>query len=501
MIRARVHIVSALIGGALLMSATEVPAATGKDKNMDQEPLTLSGSYLAGRVAQKRGDAKAVVKYLGSALKHDPTAPDIMRQAFLYNVMDGRVVDAVALARKLIAGDAKSSLTALAIAVDDAKAGKWDAVETRLAALENSGLNAYSQPLLRAWAAFGKGDKNKALELLKPLASVGGAKGMHDTHAGLIHWLSGDTAKAEQFLINVTGDKTAVSFRSARLLGNLYEHLGNADKAKAAYDMFLAVQPKSRLLDTDFDRMKASGKPPTLIKDAKDGVAEALYGIASSLNQEGGFETSLVLGQLGLHIRPNFPILRMTVGSVLEGLERPADAIKAFKTVPAKTPFHRFAQLRIAANLDRLERTDEAIKLLRETAKTNSADAGPWVSLGDLYRRKQKWSDAVAAYDNAVKRLGMLDKSQWQILYTRGIVLERDKKWPRAEQDFLKALEFQPDQPLVLNYLGYSWIEQRVHLERALEMIKTAVQKRPRDGYITDSLGWAYYQLGDLKKA
>ncbi|MDD9876982.1 MAG: tetratricopeptide repeat protein, partial [Magnetovibrio sp.] len=121
--------------------------------------------------------------------------------------------------------------------------------------------------------------------------------------------------------------------------------------------------------------------------------------------------------------------------------------------------------------------------------------------LGDLLRRHERWPEAIDAYAAAIERVGTLSKRNWRLLYSRGIALERAKRWPEAEKDFLKALEFEPDQPYVLNYLGYSWVDRGVHLERALEMIHNAVRRRPNDGYIIDSLGWVYYRLGNYPKA
>ena len=125
----------------------------------------------------------------------------------------------------------------------------------------------------------------------------------------------------------------------------------------------------------------------------------------------------------------------------------------------------------------------------------------PLIRLGNLMRRHERWEDAIVSYTEAIERVGTLTKRHWRMLYSRGIVLERAKRWPEAEKDFLRALEFEPNQPYVLNYLGYSWVDQGIHLKKALEMIRTAVHRRPNDGYIIDSLGWVYYRLGNYKKA
>ena len=121
--------------------------------------------------------------------------------------------------------------------------------------------------------------------------------------------------------------------------------------------------------------------------------------------------------------------------------------------------------------------------------------------MGDLLRGKDRFAEAEAAYTRAIQRLPKVERSDWRLLYARGITYERTKRWPQAEADLLKALELEPDQPFVLNYLGYSWVDQGLNLDRAKAMLHRAVELRPDDGFIVDSLGWAYYRLGESDKA
>lgn len=488
-------LVSAL-STAVLMSAPTTASST-------DGVTTLAGNFLAGHVAQKRRDLPAAIKYLSQALSQDAAQPDLIRRAFLFSVMDGRIDDAFKLAERYIAIEPKAPIANLALAIRDAKKKDWAAVDKRMAGLDGTGLNSFTSPALRGWAAFASGGLEKGLAALKPLSDIGGTKPLHDLHAGLMHELSGDLATAEKFYLSVADGDAGSSLRGARILGTLYEREGKTAEAKAAFELYLQSQPDSQFLDNDLARLEAGVEDgaPKLIRDAKDGIAEALFGIASSLNRQGGNETGLVLGRLALSLRPDFPVMRYLVGGILESLDRYEDAIAVYRDLPKGSPFTRTAKLRVAANLDRLERPEEGIKLLRELGKANPKDAHVMIALADMYRRHERWADSVGAYDEAVKRIGTLEPRHWQILYSRGIVLERADNWPRAEADFLKALEFEPDQPLVLNYLGYSWIEKGKNLDRALNMIKTAVAKRPHDGFITDSLGWVYYRLGRIAEA
>jgi len=156
------------------------------------------------------------------------------------------------------------------------------------------------------------------------------------------------------------------------------------------------------------------------------------------------------------------------------------------------------ARLSAAESLNDLGRTDEATKILIAMAEEEPKLAAPLIKLGHILRARESFVEAQTAYDRAFQRIGTLQSHHWALLYARGIVLERTKQWERAEADFLKALEFNPDQPSILNYLGYSWVDQGRHLDRAKEMLQKAVNLRPNDGYIIDSLGWAYFQLGEF---
>ena len=108
---------------------------------------------------------------------------------------------------------------------------------------------------------------------------------------------------------------------------------------------------------------------------------------------------------------------------------------------------------------------------------------------------------AIPYYDRAIKLLGKPEKKDWQLYYSRGVAFERTKQWPKAEPDFKTSIELDPEQGASLNYLGYSWLDQNMHVPEAFDLIKKAVRLRPNDGYIIDSLGWAYYLQKDYEQA
>jgi tetratricopeptide (TPR) repeat protein len=177
------------------------------------------------------------------------------------------------------------------------------------------------------------------------------------------------------------------------------------------------------------------------------------------------------------------------------------EAITAYKQVPPSSPLFSSAEIQLATNLNQLQKTDEAIKTLNALIARQPENFNALLALGNLYRLNEKWLDAADAYTQALARVDEPGEQQWSVYYFRGIAYERAGRWSSAEPDFRKALRFQPDQPAVLNYLGYSLIEKRLNLEEAFKMVEKAVSLRPNDGYIVDSLGWAHYQLGRYEEA
>jgi tetratricopeptide (TPR) repeat protein len=486
-----------IISSALLLAVTspvyaDTPLKPGK---------SVIGNYLAGRHAESERDLSIAADFLKAALAEAPEAPDLLRRTFVILTMEGRFEEAAVLAKDYIKDQPKSSVANLMLAVNDMQAGNHDAAENRLATLPDSGLTGLTAPVLRAWAFAGQDKTDDALKALEALDKESAIKAIYTLHKGLVLEYSGRHDEAMIILEEIAARDEGMSFRFAELIGNIYERTGEAEKAKALYQKYQNDRPGTTLFEQALMRVDAGDKPKPEIGSANDGAAEVLFGIANSLRQQRARETALVLSRLALHLKPDYPIMLTLVGELLEMDDRLVLANEFYAKVDAKSSFGRSAVMRIAANLHDMEKTDEAISLLREVAETYLNDPEPPTKIGDYLRSRERFAEAIPEYDEALRRAGELKPQHWRLLYIRGIVLEREKQWIKAEKDFLKALEFEPDQPYVLNYLGYSWVEQERNLDQALEMIQKAVKLRPNDGYIIDSLGWVYYQLNEFEKA
>ena len=238
-----------------------------------------------------------------------------------------------------------------------------------------------------------------------------------------------------------------------------------------------------------------------IVHNAKEGAAEALYGLGSAGSRQGDELPALVYLRLSLYLRPSSDLTAVTLASLFEQLKQSDQVIAVYKLVPSSSPLKMGADIQIALELDGLGKTDEATRRLTDIVAALPHDVEALSALAELQRSTKKYAEAAATYDKAIAAVGIPQRDNWTLFYFRGICYERSKQWPKAEADFKKALELNPDQPLVLNYLGYSWVDQGLNLEEAFKMLRKAVELRPNDGYIVDSLGWAHYRLGQYVEA
>ena len=485
-----------------------VPQKKAASKSGEQAARDLEsgfGNYLAGRYAQMRGDAKASIELFRKVLKDDPTNLDVQRRLLGLLVAEGRIDEALPMAKKL--GDQPGdpdeddgNLAGMVLAVADVKAGKFAAAEQRLAGFPKNGLSTIESPLMKAWTQAGQ---KKYDEAIKTLSVEGGNEGfavLFGAHAAAINELAGRAADAEKGYLQSIEGRQRANLRLAQLLGNFYERTSRPDDARKLYDSYMADNPGSTMLSNAYKRLDNKTVPKPEIATGSDGVAEALFSLAGSVQQQSAFQ-AIIYARLATYLRGDFSIAKLLIAEILEGDRRYEDAIAVYRTVLADPNYSWAARLRIADQFDALERPDDAIKELKQMAQDDPRRYDSLVRMGDILRRHKRFEEATRAYSDAKARIPMLKAEHWPMLYASGIAYERTKQWDKAEADFLKALEFDPEQPYVLNYLGYSWVEMGKNLDQARGMIELAVKKRPRDGFIIDSLGWALFRLGDIDNA
>ncbi len=489
-----------LSAGALILALCDAPAAATVGGNVDDSPvigMSQPGNYLAGLIASADRDTAAAEAYYREALRLDPRNADLIERAFSASLSNGDVTGASALAERLLARDASNRLARLTLAINAFHNGEWAAARVQLQ--KDAQPRDLTTSLLTAWSYAGQNDLRRALDTLDRVRDPAVAP-FRDFHAGLIADQLGNPVEAQRRLkAAYEADKGALRFADgyARFLA---AH-GDRDGAVAVYKAFAAEAPHHPIVVRALADLEAGRPLRPLVTGAKEGAAEVLYGLGAAGIRQGDELPALVYLRLSLFLRPGDDLTSVTLANLFEQMKKDKQAIAAYESVPASSPLHDDAEIQAALVLDSLGRSDEAIARLQAIVAENPRDVDALSALAGVQRAAKKYKEAVATYDKAIAAVGIPTRDNWILFYFRGISHERAKEWPKAEDDFGKALELYPDQPLVLNYLGYSWVDQGVKLDEAFKMLRRAVELRPNDGYIVDSLGWAHYKLGQYPEA
>ncbi len=486
-----------LVTGLLL--AHSQPGFAANEK-IAKTPLKF-GEYLAGRHAQFIQDPASAIKYYRENLRANPNNLEVQTQLFTILLAEGRMKEALSLAVTLDKTNAAvRDIVETTLIVQNVRIGNFTAAANRVAGFPEEGLGALSLPLIKAWVLAGEKKYAEAVKALDERKSNPGMAVLLGPHIALIYEISGDRKKAEEAYQSAIKARGRAGLRLSQLLGEFYERAGENEKAKKVYQDYLKTSPQSVLMDSALDRI-AGGKSPPLPKfDAKFGMAEAMFSLSRSIQRQSPLE-ALIFSNLALYLQPNLGLVKFLVADNFYDEGRYKEALKVQQSLAKDPTFGWSARLRQSRTLYALDRLDDAVKLLRSMANEEKSRIDALVQMGELYRSKQNYKDAAAAFEEAKKRMTKYEPHHWQLLFWNAAAHERLKKWPQAEKDFLKALELKPNEPRVLNYLGYSWVEQGKNMERARKMIESAVKQQPRAGYIVDSLGWVLYRMGDMKGA
>ncbi|MGB7714338.1 MAG: tetratricopeptide repeat protein [Pseudolabrys sp.] len=481
------------------MAAAPTPLAA-QQTSAQSGAISASGSYLAARHAGQQRDAAAAAAYYRAALKRDPSNGELLDRAFLSSLVDGDVDEAVKFAERVAQADKSDRVARLVLGVNSLKRKQYVSARRDLAQSIRGPITDLTATLLSAWGNLGVNDSKGAIDAIDHLAGPEWYAIFKDLHAGLIYDVAGNQKEAGKRLERAYKlDSTAL--RVVQAYGSWVSRNRSPKEALTVFETFDKALPRHPLVVEAMDKLKAGEKLPPLVANVQAGAAEALYGLGASLGRRGGEDLGLVYLQLSLFLSPNHPLALLSLADLYEALKKPELAIKIYDRVPTNSPLHRNAAIQMAANLDSLDRADEAQKHLEALIKQNPDDLETIMALGNVLRGHKKFAECANVYSKGASAIQKPEKSNWVVFYFRGICYERSKQWAKAEADLTKALELFPDQPHVLNYLGYSWIDQGIKLDEGMEMIKKAVQQRPDDGYIVDSLGWAYYRVGNYEEA
>jgi tetratricopeptide (TPR) repeat protein len=458
-------------------------------------------AYLAGLAATRSNDLSVAADYMLKALEGDPDNPDLMRPVFLIVAGDGRHDAAVALAERLAIVAPGTLMADLVLTVDAADRADWTSADEFVARYPDRGLGALLSPLLGGWVALADGREDEAFERIAVLGEGGGLDLLYRLHLALMNEAAGRIEDAATAYNDALQAGERPTLRLAWLSGSFFERHGQPERAIEIYRQFQGARSGDSLIQPMLLRAEAGAPVEESFGGVRDGIAEVFFDIASLLVQEQARDMALLSVQQALRLAPDFIVAQVLLGEIYQEQDRGPEAIAAYRQVPKDSPFSWLVGLRIADQLERMDEVELALSELDVLAKEQPGQFEPLFRKGNLLRAQERFDEAVVAYDRATERLPSLEAQHWSLLYYRGISLERSKQWGRAEADFLQALVLEPEQPFVMNYLAYSWVELERNLDRAKEMLVRAVELRPDDGYIVDSLGWVYFRLGEYENA
>lgn len=496
--------------------AAENPVVAAPPAPFDTASVdTFAGAFLAARTADNDYDYPAAIQLYRTALKYEPGNTDVRERLMICLFMNGDFDRGVAEAEKLKDDSAVERITTIARGVEAIRQKDFAKANALLKYDGPNELDRMVNTLLMAWGQQAEG---KPAEALKTIDKMDGPEwyGIFKNYtAGMIAIASGDKETARRKLTETISNRdegasaTDTYMRAVFALAKLEAGDGHQQKALDAIAVGEEFAPGYLPLQAFRKTIEAGNKPKLPVTNASEGMASVLFSVGGALNQSVANAPDRENAQdiVAFYLVTSYALApsadaAVLLGGLAEGIEKPERAIEWYKRVPMDSALRRVSELQLGLNLANTGKIEEARAHLKAAIASEPRDIRGYLAYGSLLSDQKQYEEMAANYDKAVEIIGQIPKkNDWSIFFQRGIAYERLKKWPMAEPNFTKALELFPDQPQVLNYLGYSWVDMNVKLDEGLGMIRKAVDLRPDDGYIVDSLGWAYFRLGRFEDA
>lgn len=465
------------------------------------QPTSLAGRYLAARVGEQDHDYDVASDQMDQALALTPNDPEMIYAAFRLRVYAGRIDQAAQLAPAVLATRPGDGFANLVLAVEAIKKGDYRGAERQLGRIGAENQLGALREYVMAWLKAGEKDFAAARSYLARLKPAAGerAEAPALVIAAQIDELAGDKAAAEaKYRRAMTLDRNGL--RTTIAVAEGLRRLGKDADARELLKNYAEKYSDAVVVDALIAPNAPMPKPPS----PAAGIAEILFdigGILAADQRNQRTDLALIFYQLATALKPEQDFAWLMISGLYEQFRQTPKAVAALGKIGPNSPLYWQARLRTAALDAQEDKLDQAVSRLRALVAEKPTRIDAALTLADLLRTKERYTEAVTAYDTAISRLRNPEERHWQVYFGRGIALERTKQWPKAELDMKKALELSPEQPYVLNYLGYSWIDQGMKLEEGMKMLERATELRPDDGSITDSVGWAFYRLGQYDKA
>ncbi len=509
-------LLSSVALAACLAFGSVAGAATPEAKPAEEKAVTFeardaksfAGAFLAARTADVDHDYPTAIALYRKALDFEPANLEIRERLMISLLLNGDFADGLKEAEALKGDTAVERVTKIVRGLEALRSGKFDSAKKILAYEGPNDLDRLTHLLLSGWADIGAGKGKKAISTINGLKGPAWFKVFTDYHLGAMAIVTGDIQTARQYLNKAVTNNDAVAtapdtfMRAVMALARLEASTGNKQKALDAISVGDGMISNYAPLKALRQSIEKGEKPTQQITTAAEGAAGVLFSIGGALNRQGAEDMVALYLQISHALDDKSADTLIMLGGIAEKLEQPQRAIAFYEQVPEDSPMRRISELQLGITLSDTGKLDEAKQHLKELITSDPADIRSYIAYGSVLSEAKDYKEMAANYDKAIEVIGSVPRpGDWSVFFQRGIAYERLKDWPKAEPNFRKALELNPQQAQVLNYLGYSLVDMNLNLDEGLKMIQAAVDARPDDGYIVDSLGWAYYRMGRFDEA
>ena len=486
--------------GKLAAGAPAPAVAPHEDIPKPTADASVLGLYLAANTAQNQGRADIAADYFARAAQEvDPAAEGFLKeQAFSAAVLAGRVEQAAGLAPG--EGEATSMsnvrLGRLVVAVNALASDKGQAAYEQLDGDKIGPPFRTAATLLRPWAAAAAGNVEASLQTLE-IRGDGVAQAFAQQNRALLLEKAGRIADADAAFKALMAQDTRIGV-VALTYGAFLERQGRRAEASAVYDALLLEWPDDGAATKARDRVKAR-RPAPPAPTVAEGAGQSLLAIATTALAQNQQNNALAYLRLSLRLNPKEPESLMLLGDFLEGQGATEDSRAAYAAIPKTSVEYLAARSRLTLSYMGNDDRAKAVQIAQETVRDLPDDLDAMVNLADTLREAKDYAGALPVLNKVIAAKGK--DASWQLYYARAINLEKTGQWPLAEKDLKTAIALAPNQTDLQNYLGYSWADRNENLPQALDLLKKAHQAQPNNGAILDSLGWAYFRMGDFKQA
>ncbi len=496
-----IWVVGLAIGIAIFVSCSNISNSdtysTSKQKNTSINTQKSYGAYLAGRVAHLRKDFNNASDYYIETLKKDPNNKALISQLYLLLVSKMRVDEAAKYAQMHINNENTDNFAYTVIAVYQMHNGQYKQSIETTKKFNNSAYQSFIAPMLNAWNYVGLNQPDMAIKTMEKLKNESSFEGIYHFHAGMINDYFDRKQQAQQHFKQLIEEETMeISLRSLQIISNFYLRNGQKDKALQIARLQsndATISDMLKLFAQSIEN-QAQNQNERIINSPNLGAAEALFSIAATFRYDQIIDVAHMFISLAIYQNPNYDLAKLLLADILENRKMYQDANEVYDTIDKQSSAYYVAQLKMANNYIKMQDYDNA-ELLLKALSLDINSVRVYMDLGDVLRLKSDHEEAIKYYKEAMKSTADTE-TLWVLYYATGVSYEQLDDWKKAEKFLLKAKMLSNNHPLVLNYLGYSWLKQKQNIDQAFEMIVMAYNQSSNDANITDSLGWALYNLG-----